>query len=84
MSFYKDGLSIDESRVSTVLLTFIPTIGFALWQFASAGHIDGSMLTLVAYQIGAITGMNIVKDVAVQVGGKNKNNKDYSDDEVGG
>lgn len=63
MNFFKDGLSIDETRVSTLLFTFVPTLGFALWQYVTEGHIDGSMLTLLAYQIGAITGINIVKEI---------------------
>lgn len=60
MNFFKDGLSVDESRISVLLIVFIVTAGFALWQFATIGIIDGSMLTLLAYLIGAITGINIV------------------------
>lgn len=63
MGFLKDGLSIDETKVSVFILAFLVTLGFALWQFFTEGFIDGGMLTLLAYEIGAITGINIVKEI---------------------
>lgn len=59
MNFFKDGLSINETKVSLMMISFVVTLGFALWQFYTIGYIDGSALTLIAYQIGAITGINI-------------------------
>jgi hypothetical protein len=63
MNFFKHGVSIDESRVSILLLSFIVTVGFSLWQFYHKGTIDGGILTLIAYQIGAITGINVVDKI---------------------
>lgn len=63
-----DGLSMNETRVSVIMLSFIVTLGFSLWQFYNDGVIDGSILTLIAYEIGAITGINIVDKIG------NKNN----------
>jgi hypothetical protein len=60
MNFLKHGLSIDETKISVIMITFVITLGFALWQFFHKGTIDGGMLTLLAYQIGAITGINVV------------------------
>lgn len=58
-----DGLSMNETRVSVIMLSFVVTLGFSLWQFYNDGVIDGSILTLIAYEIGAITGINIVDKI---------------------
>lgn len=60
MNYFKDGLSVDESRISVLMFGFIVTLGFALWQFAVLGIVDAGILQLLAYEIGAITGINIV------------------------
>lgn len=62
-SFWRDGMSVKETKFSMLMLSFVVTLGFALWQFFMMGYIDGSMLTLLAYLIGAITGINIVDNL---------------------
>jgi purine-cytosine permease-like protein len=68
MKFIKDGLSVDETKISTILLTFVITLGFGLYKVISSGDIPENLLALLGYQIVAITGIN----VADKFTGKNK------------
>jgi hypothetical protein len=80
MNYFKDGLSVDESRISLLMLALAVTIGFALWQFATVGFIDPSMLTLLAYLIGAVTGLNIVDKFKQPSSGSNN----FNNEDIGG
>lgn len=73
MSYFKDGLSVDESKVSILMLAFAVTLGFALWQFATVGMMGAGILQLLAYEIGAITGINVMDKFT------NRGNSNYSD-----
>jgi hypothetical protein len=84
MGFLKDGLSINEAKVSTLALAFLVTLGFALWQFATEGFIDGGMLTLLAYEIGAITGINVIDKFTNRNNVVNTNYDNTYDSNVGG
>lgn len=59
MGFLRDGLSIQETKISALVLAFIVTLGFALWQLTQEGTIDGNLLILLGYEIGAVAGINI-------------------------
>lgn len=76
MNFLKDGLSVDESKVSVLMLAFLVTLGFALWQFVTVGMMGAGILQLLAYEIGAITGINVIDKFT------NRNSNSY--DNIGG
>jgi hypothetical protein len=80
MNYFKDGLSVDETKVSVLMFAFLVTLGFALWQFATIGLINAGMLQLLGMLIGAITGINIVDKIS------NRNNHSSTDeyDNIGG
>jgi ABC-type antimicrobial peptide transport system permease subunit len=76
MNFFRDGLSVDESKVSVLMFALVVTLGFALWQFVTVGVMGAGILQLLAYEIGAITGINVVDKFA------NRNTNSY--DKIGG
>lgn len=76
MNYFKDGLSVDETKVSVLMFAFLVALGFSLWQFATIGMIDAGMLQLLGMLIGAITGINIVEKFS----NRNQNTYDATND----
>ena len=70
MNYVKDGLSIDETKNSALILGFLITIGFAMWQVYELKEVSDNVLTLLFYEITAITGINIMKNRKEDLGGK--------------
>jgi hypothetical protein len=64
MHFIKGGLSVDETKISVIILSFIATLGFALWSVVHGGDIPDNVLNLLTYQIIAITGINVADKLA--------------------
>lgn len=79
MNFLKDGLSVDETKASVLVLSFVATLGFTFYQLVAFGEISDNLLTLLGYEIMAVTGVN----VADKIMGKSKitpvNNEVYDD-----
>lgn len=63
MNFLKDGLSVDETRVSVLILTFIASLIFAFYQLVAVGDISDNLLTLLGYEIVAVTGINVADSI---------------------
>lgn len=72
MKFLSDGLSMNEAKVSALVVGFFLSLGFALWQFVVHGDITDNMLTLLGYLIMAITGVNVAESVAKKTKGTNE------------
>lgn len=70
MKFLKDGLSIDETRISILVLAFAFTLGFALYQVITIGDFSDNLLVLLGYEIMAVTGVNVADSIMM-----NKKNK---------
>jgi hypothetical protein len=70
MKFFKNGLSVDETKVSALIVGFLITLGFSMWQIVKFGDIRENTLSLLGYLIMAITGVNVVG-----IYGKGKNKK---------
>jgi purine-cytosine permease-like protein len=66
MNFIKDGLSIDETRISVLVVSFLVTLGFALFQLCKVGDISDNLLTLLGYEIMAVTGVNLVQNFPIR------------------
>lgn len=64
MNYLKGGLSVDETKVSVILLSFIVTLGFGLFKVVYSGDIPDNVLNLLGYQIVAITGINVADKFA--------------------
>lgn len=58
-SYFRDGLSVDETKVSILMLGFLFTLGVALWQTIYEGDISINLLTLLSYEIMAVAGINV-------------------------
>ncbi|ALA47874.1 hypothetical protein SUNDANCE_58 [Brevibacillus phage Sundance] len=63
MKFLKDGLSIDETRISVLVLAFAFTLGFALYQVITTGDVSDNLLILLGYEIAAVTGVNVADSI---------------------
>lgn len=70
MNFFRDGLSIDETRISSLMLAFFVTLGIGIKQLILTGDISSNLVTLLGYEIMGITGIN----VATRVGKPSNNN----------
>lgn len=79
MKYIKDGLSMDETRISALIVAFLITLGFALWQVVTVGEISENLLTLLSYEIMAITGINVADKFS-----RNKNSQYSEYDDIGG
>lgn len=62
--FWQDGLSIDESRVSAVVVAFLATTTVALWSYVSRGSISPEVVLLLQTLITAVTGINVANKVS--------------------
>jgi hypothetical protein len=72
-SFLKDGLSINETRMSALILVFIVGAGFSFYQVVKVGDIAEGLLSLLMYLIMAISGINISESVMKGITKKNQN-----------
>lgn len=61
-SFFKDGLSIDETRVSVLIVTYVISFFVTVGMCVYMKDIEGLKSVLYA-NLGAVTGLNIVKSV---------------------
>lgn len=63
MSFWKDGLSIDEGRISTlIILCFVAAI-FGLVMYKINGDISNNLLEMIKTLIYIIGGVNITDKI---------------------
>lgn len=74
MKWLKDGLSVDETRISSLVLAYLITTGVSMFMYISTGDISDNILTLLGYEIMAITGVNVAEKI--QVKPKRKANKE--------
>lgn len=58
-TFLSDGLCIDETRVSVIMIAFVIFIFIAIWTVFTMGDIPNNVLYLLIGLGGGITGMNI-------------------------
>jgi purine-cytosine permease-like protein len=73
MNFFKDGLSVNETKVSALIISFLITLGFAMWQVVKFGEISDNVLSLLSYLIMAVAGINITEKFS-------KKRNDYPDE----
>lgn len=67
MKSWQEYFSINEQRLSMLVMELLLFTGFALWQYVSIGKIDPSIQTIILSLIGAIAGFNIVDIVKKNV-----------------
>jgi hypothetical protein len=74
-SFWSDGLSVSESRVSIIVLAFVAVITALLYVYLKYHEVNELILDLTKFMIGAITGINVTSIIGNVVSGKisNKN-----------
>lgn len=66
MNFWKDGFSIDESKTSIIIISFILTLLYAGYAYTTFGDISENMTTIILAQIASIAGINgvtVLKDI---------------------
>jgi hypothetical protein len=63
MQWLKDGLSIDETKISALIVAFYISLAFAMFQVYTIGDISANLLMLLAYELAAFTGIKIVEGV---------------------
>lgn len=76
--FLRDGLSLDETRVSILIMIFIVSSIFGLIMYYINGDITNNLLQIILTLIYAIAGVNLsntVSNVLIDVFNK-KNNKE--------
>lgn len=68
-SFWSDGLSIDEGRISIIVLSFIMVIGALLYVYLKNQIVNELILDLAKFMIGAITGINVTNIISSTISG---------------
>ena len=63
MNFLKDGLSVDETKVSMLMIAFIITLSFTLYMYYVNGFVGAELITLNSSLILAITGINVTSKI---------------------
>ena len=74
MKFFKEMFSMDETKTSTIIITFVITLAFCLYSFFKTNKIDGNMLTLLLAFIGSIAGVNGINVISTAVQQSKKSN----------
>lgn len=59
-SFWRDGLSIDESRTSVLIICLLLSLIFTVVMYLKTGEINGNWTTIVIAIIYAVAGVNVV------------------------
>lgn len=72
MAFWKDGLSIDESKASMLMVGFLITLVFSLVMYYLRGDITNNLQTIIITLASLIGGYNIIHDISEYW--KNKSN----------
>lgn len=83
MKFLKDGFSIDEMKVSVLVLCLIAVVAIGGYGYISSGDITSNWLTLTEFFIASVAGVNAVGLVSNAYAIKSRNimnNKSYKDD----
>jgi len=80
LSFFQDGLSIYEMKMSALIIVFVIGAGFSFHQVETAKDIPKGLLTLMMYLIMAISGINISESVMRGISNSRKNNNDSCND----
>lgn len=70
LDFLKDGLSIDETRVSSLVITFLIAFGVSVYLVLARGDVPSNFLTMtlgLITAVGAVNGLSLASQI--------KNNK---------
>lgn len=68
--FWKDGLSIDETKSSALIIAFVITLIFTLVMYVLRAEIIDNLLTLNLFLAGLIGGYNVAHDLTDYLGKK--------------
>jgi hypothetical protein len=58
MKFFKDGISMNEAKVSAIILTLFVFVGYAGYQLFTTHKISDNILSFISTQILVIGGVN--------------------------
>lgn len=72
LEWIKDGLSLDETKISALIISFFLTLGVSFYQVFYFGDITENVLTLLGYQLMAFTGIKVAENLTT----KNKDRLD--------
>lgn len=80
-NFWSDGLSIDETRFSVIVVMALVGFGYALFSHYRTGDITDNLLDLVELLVLSIAGINVAGYVADAFRSKRESRKqtDYND-----
>jgi uncharacterized membrane protein YfcA len=68
--FLKDGLSIEETKVSSLILIFVFTIGLATYMVLTQGDVPLNLTEIIKILIFAIAGVNVADKINEYLGRK--------------
>jgi hypothetical protein len=64
MNFWKDGLSIDESKISSLILMMLVCFGYAIYQCITLGDPTPGVIDLLKTLIYSVAGINLVSSLS--------------------
>lgn len=76
--FWVDGLSINESKVSTLIVCLLACISFAGYIYINKGDISNNLTTLTTTLIWGIAGVNIADKISGMVSHNANANNEYN------
>lgn len=62
--FLKSFFSVDERRISSLIVTFMITLGVALVFYSQRGDVTGNLTNILIVYICAIAGVNLPSNIA--------------------
>ena len=67
--FWKDGLSVDESKISILIITFVVTLSCALISYFLNGAIGDNLTKIVSVLVYSVAGVNVADKIKNMIGG---------------
>jgi hypothetical protein len=75
MNFLKDGLSIDEARVSALIICLMSGFGILGYVYITDGTVNQILVSLLETLIFAVAGVNAANIIGKAIGRKNEKNE---------
>lgn len=58
--YWVNGLSIDETKVSVLMMMMVISFGIGIWQVFTVGDLSPNFMQLIFVIIASVTGINVV------------------------
>lgn len=78
MNFWKDGLSINETRISALIVGFIISLTYAIYAYHANGDISNNLLEVIKILVISIASINFAGKLSEGLANIKNNTKDVN------